>query len=288
MPENEVLYSEVKFTRRKGNTIETASSSVDAPYAEVRILKTQPSTELPGSQQVVSNRGSKFKSQRVALVVLCVLLAVVVIALCCVSYDNMQTKKSLQAMKAEHEAMKTNFTESLSEKMMSPSCPQPLPPEIKSESCLKCAKGWEQLRGKCYYFSDTYLSWEGSRHSCQNQGGDLVKIDSRVEQILLNQKLIDKMINAEDKFWIGLTDSKEENKWFWVDGSSLNTSLSFWAEREPDNWDGENPKGEDCVRMGEKAEAENLKQWFDKSCDKPHRSICEKQAVTGSRRVMCV
>eukprot|EP00064_Thunnus_orientalis_P014364 superscaffoldBa00002477_g14408 len=241
MPENEVLYSEVKFTRRKGNTIETASLSADAPYAEVRLLKTQPSTELPGSQQVVSNRGSKFKSQRVALVVLCVLLAVVVIALCCVC-----------------------------------------------DSCLKCAKGWEQLRGKCYYFSDTYSSWEMSRHFCQNQGGDLVKIDSRVEQILLNQKLIDKMINAEDKFWIGLTDSKEENKWFWVDGSSLNTSLSFWAEREPDNWDGENPEGEDCVRMGEKAEAENLKQWFDKSCDKPHKSICEKQAVTGSRRVTCV
>lgn len=121
------------------------------------------------------------------------------------------------------------------------------------------------------------------------------------------------MMLPEDKFWIGLTDSQEENKWFWVDGSPLNTrfdccesifknvlflfnqlfffcspsfSLSFWREDEPDNWKEENPEGEDCVRMGEKV-AENLKCWFDKSCDKPHKYICEKQAKDGVRRFTC-
>uniref|UniRef100_A0A3B3VVK5 C-type lectin domain-containing protein n=1 Tax=Poecilia latipinna TaxID=48699 RepID=A0A3B3VVK5_9TELE len=71
-------------------------------------------------------------------------------------------------------------------------------------TCLKCEAGWEQHGGNCYYFSTSKSSWTDSRRSCTDLGSDLVKIDSREEQ---------------DKFWIGLTDSKEEGKWLWMDGS---------------------------------------------------------------------
>ena len=115
------------------------------------------------------------------------------------------------------------------------------------------------------------------------------------------------MEEAEDKFWIGLIDSEEEGRWLWVDGSPLETrfyccenilvhfqnqshpfllilfcssclSLTFWSLNEPDNWTRNNPAGEDCVRMGEKGGAGDLKCWFDHSCDNPHKSICEKAA----------
>ncbi|XP_067468333.1 C-type lectin domain family 4 member E-like isoform X5 [Thunnus thynnus] len=286
MPETEVLYSDVKFTKKKGDTTETASSSIEATYSEVKISKTQPSTELPecstASQQAMSNGGSKVKSKKVALVILCVLLAVVVIALCYVYYHHMQTKKKYQTLTAKYKDLEKNFTETLNltQKVVPRSCPKP--PEIKlSDSRPKCDKDWEQYGGKCYYFSITNSSWEESRRDCQSQGGDLVKIDSRDEQTFLTKKLSDKMNDAEDKFWIGLTDSKKEGEWFWVDDSPLNTSLSFWQKREPDNWEEENPEGEDCVRMGEKGGPEDLNCWFDKSCDKPHKSICEKQAEKG-------
>ncbi|CAK6965865.1 C-type lectin domain family 4 member E-like, partial [Scomber scombrus] len=168
-----------------------------------------------------------------------------------------------------------------------PSCPQTPEPE-PSDSSVKCDAGWEQALGKCYYFSITYSSWKDSRRLCQSVGGDLVKIDSEEEQIFLNKTLGDIMRCHEDKFWIGLTDSKEENKWIWVDGSLLNTSLSFWFKGEPDNWNGTNLEGEDCVRMGEKGGAKDLKCWFDKSCNDPQRSICEKPEQTGRRQDVCV
>ncbi|XP_067468350.1 CD209 antigen-like protein E [Thunnus thynnus] len=238
---------------------------------------------LDSQQHAVSKGGSKVTSERVALLVLSALLVAALIVIYRVSMVNMQTKESLQMLKTKHEDVQRHLNETLSRKMVPTSCPQP--PEIKpSDSCPKCDKGWLQRGGKCYFFSITTSSWEESRRYCQSQGGDLVKIDSRDEQSFLTKELSDKMNYYEDMFWIGLTDSKEEGKWFWVDVSPLSTSLSFWRKDEPDNWKGEkgeNREGEDCVRMGEIKETKDLNCWFDKSCDVPQRSICEKQAEKG-------
>uniref|UniRef100_A0A3B3UR04 C-type lectin domain-containing protein n=1 Tax=Poecilia latipinna TaxID=48699 RepID=A0A3B3UR04_9TELE len=86
-------------------------------------------------------------------------------------------------------------------------------------TCLKCEAGWEQHGGNCYYFSTSKSSWTDSRRSCTDLGSDLVKIDSREEQMFLLERLRVLMKDDEDMFWIGLTDLKEEGKWFWVDGS---------------------------------------------------------------------
>uniref|UniRef100_A0A669DVC7 C-type lectin domain-containing protein n=1 Tax=Oreochromis niloticus TaxID=8128 RepID=A0A669DVC7_ORENI len=152
---------------------------------------------------------------------------------------------------------------------------------FKDDPCYKCEEGWEQHGGKCYYFSIRKSSWEQSRDECRAKGGDLVKIESREEDV---------MTEAEDKFWIGLTDSAVEGRWVWVDGSPLNESLKFWWGNDPDNWKGHNgeyPDGEDCARMGEKGGADDLKCWFDAFCSKPHRSICEKAGVKGQIKNVC-
>uniref|UniRef100_A0A3P9BQ44 C-type lectin domain-containing protein n=1 Tax=Maylandia zebra TaxID=106582 RepID=A0A3P9BQ44_9CICH len=84
-----------------------------------------------------------------------------------------------------------------------------------NQTGCKCEDGWEKHKGKCYYFSIS-SSWNKSRTECITKGGDLVKIDSSEEQILLQKK--------NGKFWIGLTDSAVEGRWLWVDGSPLNES----------------------------------------------------------------
>uniref|UniRef100_A0AAQ5YAX5 C-type lectin domain-containing protein n=1 Tax=Amphiprion ocellaris TaxID=80972 RepID=A0AAQ5YAX5_AMPOC len=140
---------------------------------------------------------------------------------------------------------------------------------FQDDPCPKCEEDWEHHRGKCYYFSTHKLTWEKSRNKCRDKGGDLVKIDGRNEQ-----------------FWIGLTDSEEEGQWLWVDGSPLDES--FWGHYQPDNWIWEDLKGEDCVRMGEKDGAPDLNCWFDKSCQVPHRSICEKPEKNHQNVSECV
>ncbi|XP_040909025.1 hepatic lectin-like isoform X5 [Toxotes jaculatrix] len=223
--------------------------------------------EAPASKHTNSGRGSKVTSERVALLVVCSLLAAAVIVIYQLSFAHFQTKKNLQTLREEYEAVKRNLTD---------------------DPCMKCDRGWEQHGGKCYLFSISSANWEQSRRWCQREGGDLVKIDSREEQIFLVNRVREEINNTEEKFWIGLTDSKEEGKWFWVDGSPLNTSLTFWASVEPDDWTEENPDGEDCVRMGEQPGHNDPKIWADKSCKAHHRSICEKHEENGHYALTCV
>ncbi|XP_053302295.1 C-type lectin domain family 4 member E isoform X2 [Pleuronectes platessa] len=225
MAEAEVLYN-IKSTRARGNT-DVATPSTDEPtYCNINYSETQ----RPGSKQpAASNRRSGVTSERVALLVLSVLLAAAVIAL-----------------------------------------------GVTHATCPRCEDGWEPHGGKCYFFSSVTLTWNESRKQCKSMRGDLVVINSREEQRFLQTRLRGKMENDEDKFWIGLTDSKKEDEWLWVDKTRLDQSWQFWLGKEPDNWNGENPDGENCVRMGEKDGAEDLKTWNDQSCKSVQKSICEK------------
>ncbi|CAI5691513.1 unnamed protein product [Oreochromis niloticus] len=293
MPEAEVVYSDVKFTRGKKGASEAVTPSTDSTYSEIKIAKTQPSTAQlsEGPQPAVVIKESKVTSERVVLVVLSVLLAAALIALCFTTIKIITTNKQLENL--EHHKMKceSNFTETLSKikpcSTVQPTCPGP---KVINDPCYKCEGGWEQHGRKCYYFSNNKSSWNESRDQCRAKGGDLVKIDSREEQSFLERRLTAVMNEAEDKFWIGLTDSAVEKTWVWVDGSPLNESLKFWSGKEPDNWNGTNgeyPDGEDCARMGEQGGAVDLKCWFDAFCSNPNRSICEKAGVKGQFKKVC-
>ncbi|XP_060948481.1 hepatic lectin-like [Limanda limanda] len=151
---------------------------------------------------------------------------------------------------------------------------------VTHETCPRCEDGWEPHGGKCYFFSSVWLYWTQSRKQCTSMSGDLVVINNREEQEFLVSRVSENMKKEEGRFWIGLTDSKKEGEWLWVDDTRLNTSLTFWREGQPDNRQRTNPDGrwigEDCVRMGEKKGAEDLKIWSDEHCGRLQKSICEK------------
>ncbi|XP_030597005.1 hepatic lectin-like [Archocentrus centrarchus] len=216
--------------------------------------------EALGSQSAKSNRRSKVTPELVALLVLFAILGAALIVIYRLSFEHMRTKERLKHL----EAVNKNLTDG---------------------PCDRCEAGWEHHGGKCYHFSISKSSWNQSRAECRAEGGDLVKIDNRWEQSFLDGRLRNLMNEAEDKFWIGLTDSAAEGRWMWVDNTPL--TESFWLIGEPDNWRGKTPDGEDCVRMGEKGGAPDLKNWNDASCSDPHRSICEKAKVTEQIKYVC-
>ncbi|KAI5621702.1 immune-related, lectin-like receptor 1, partial [Silurus asotus] len=133
-----------------------------------------------------------------------------------------------------------------------------------------CEKGWKSFGLKCYYFSTSKLNWTQSRDECVKKGGHLVIITSRAEQDFVSSQI-------RVTHWIGLNDLETEGEWMWVNNQPLkDTSSSFWfaeGQSEPDNWTKEDPTGENCGSLGH--ETGNIDKWFDASCRKLKRFICE-------------
>ncbi|XP_014859993.1 PREDICTED: hepatic lectin-like [Poecilia mexicana] len=224
------------------------------------------------------SRTSKLPAGGVVLPVLVGLLAAALIVIYRLSFVVLETKQSLQIMKEENEALREN----ISACQQPPAFPPPTAVNMKPP-CVQCEPGWELNQMNCYYFNTNKSSWNDSRRSCADLGSDLVKIDSREEQAFLTRRVGDIMENFWDRFWIGLTDSEEEGRWFWVDGSPLDKSLSFW-DRLPDDWKGSKgtyPEGEDCAILGTRGGSQNLKCWYDVFCSNSQKSVCEKSPETG-------
>ncbi|MGH0120300.1 UNVERIFIED_CONTAM: hypothetical protein FKN15_060708 [Acipenser sinensis] len=161
--------------------------------------------------------------------------------------------------------------------------------DISARVCEACPQTWELFNGKCYYFSTDRMNWTSSRDNCTSLGGHLVIIESDGEQRFLSGKAWNitheaKISNEEEQsHWIGLTDAVTEGTWLWVDGTRLNDKAKFWATRthdngkEPDNYKGEDPSGEDCAQLQPKRNSKET--WFDSSCKKQYKRICETKAV---------
>ncbi|XP_056597995.1 C-type lectin domain family 4 member F-like [Triplophysa dalaica] len=141
------------------------------------------------------------------------------------------------------------------------------------EFCNISAGEWTVCRG-LHYFSAEKHDWSKSRDVCISKGADLVTITSQNEQDFLVSKI-------KETHWIGLNDLDTEGRWVWVDNQTLEeTGVQFWNKREygknePDNWSDEDPSGENCASLGE--ENGNLHIWFDNSCKRQKRFICEKR-----------
>ncbi|XP_042151629.1 C-type lectin domain family 4 member E-like isoform X5 [Oncorhynchus tshawytscha] len=261
-----IVHADVKFKKHQkteGKDGATASTGNDATYSEISIPKAgrnQTSTDTdagdPDSQKGLKVKPGGYDPVKVVLVTLCFLLMGMVIGL---RFLFRQQNEELRKQKTP------------------PSCPTNTGNNDGPQP-MNCAEGWEYYGGKCYYFSPDKLTWAQSRDECITRGGHLVIIESIEEQIFLDQKTGTKIsTDSEDKFWIGLTDSINENEWLWVDNSSLSTS--FWlGDQEPDDWKGENPDGEDCARMGEPNGTIDGKSWLDVICNTTQRRICETKS----------
>ncbi|XP_026552036.1 low affinity immunoglobulin epsilon Fc receptor-like [Pseudonaja textilis] len=130
---------------------------------------------------------------------------------------------------------------------------------INASGCQVCPKGWLLNKEKCYYFQMGSEAWSQAQRRCEAYGSQLVVIDDWSMQIFLTQHTKGKT------FWIGLSDIHSENKFVWVDKSTL--SFKAWNIGEPNN----SGHGQDCVVMNSNG------RWEDRECGRSVDGwICEK------------
>ncbi|XP_039533074.1 CD209 antigen-like protein E isoform X2 [Pimephales promelas] len=214
-------------------------------------FRTEANTHQPQRTGSDSVRNRSSRAAAVCLVLLCVLLLTAVIVLCV----QLHTKSTNYT--EERDRLLTNITRLTEE---------------RDQLILKKRDGWTYYKSSFYYMPNETKSWTESRRYCRERGADLIIINNSEEQDFV-KNMIGKAI-----VWIGLTDSVEEGRWKWVDGTNMTSS--FWGSAgsgvsaEPNGG-----KVENCgltVAVPKLPEWPNLVGWLDEACTKDYQWICEK------------
>ncbi|XP_056597367.1 C-type lectin domain family 4 member E-like [Triplophysa dalaica] len=138
-----------------------------------------------------------------------------------------------------------------------------------------CPSDWHYFSGSCYFISVDSEDWPDSQAFCKHRGGHLAIIHTPEEQTFIWDLLPRGHWNA---YWIGISDEKVEDDWYWVDGTKL--VGGFWEDGEPNNHD----EDEDCCYMVKTEVLSRIatKSWYDAPCYMFRRRICEKEIDASS------
>nr|XP_055064547.1 CD209 antigen-like protein E [Misgurnus anguillicaudatus] len=257
---SKVFYDNI--IRTKGMKSERVEMTVDiyesADTVRDHDLKTDINTQQPpqhtGSEHV---RMRRYRSVTVCLVLLCVLLLTAVIVLCVlINTNNQQFNIKSKNITEERDQLLTKYTNITEERdELIVQCGQRKDLTFKG---VVLTDGWIYYQSSLYFISSEKKNWTESRRYCRERGADLIIINNKEEQDFVKNAGI-------QQIWIGLSDSDEEGRWKWVDGSTL--SSSFWGPGEPNGG-----RRENCVES-------YPSEWNDISCNKALKWICEKNIL---------
>ena len=141
-------------------------------------------------------------------------------------------------------------------------CEAPTPPRGSRAKGLTC-NGKRFTIEKTDYCLEAPARWDVAQRTCVTNGGELAMIDTDAENNALFHALKPKFGVAN--LWIGLSDEAIENRFRWISGEPLETTI--WRPGEPNDSGG----AEDCVEW---VLADG--RWNDLPCNTPRPSLCEK------------
>ncbi|XP_052797657.1 perlucin-like protein [Mya arenaria] len=133
---------------------------------------------------------------------------------------------------------------------------------IQTEIHTSCKDGWVAFDGSCYVFGDSDLDFVSAELYCRQYGGQLVHVNSAVENAFLKAFLLK---HHKQHSWIGIQDTEVEGIWKLF---GTNTLAPFTDFRPGDGGD---HATEDCVVFQNSA----TMLWIDVLCESRYRPICE-------------
>lgn len=126
-----------------------------------------------------------------------------------------------------------------------------------SPAKLKCPKDWLSHRDKCFHVSQAPSNWNKGLTDCGGKGATLLLVQDQEEL-----RFVQNMTKGKDRsFWIGLSYTLPDEKWKWINGSTLNPdALSITGDTE---------KGS-CASVSQD-------KVLSESCDSDNIWICQKE-----------
>jgi len=149
-------------------------------------------------------------------------------------------------------------------------------PQAVCPSNLYTVVGPPGFWSSCYLIGgEGQLDWQAAREFCQDKGGDLVAIESEIEDKFLDKEI--RKLSNTFSYWIGGSDggrlSLKKGDWFWV-GSNEKINYSHWSYNTPNNKNG----NEDCLSLSNS-------NWDDLPCSTKQPVICEAKVPSASTQV---
>jgi hypothetical protein len=128
---------------------------------------------------------------------------------------------------------------------------------------LICPARYDIKFGNHSYVGIGFLSWQAAQTDCQNDGGNLIEVESAAEDAELKRQL--EMAGAI-RAWMGLRDPDNDGSYTWLDGSTT----AQYANFDPV------PGSDECVYIGTDAGINNEGgRWYTDSCNVQRVAVCE-------------
>ncbi|XP_038869157.1 C-type lectin domain family 4 member E-like isoform X2 [Salvelinus namaycush] len=131
-----------------------------------------------------------------------------------------------------------------------------------------CSEEWWSFQDSCYLASKRKLNWNSAEEKCIELGAQLLVLNSEDELDYISQ-----VIDAGERYWVGLVERTQEGHWTWVDGTDYKSTPHFWDKGQPDNWQ-VGVSGEDCGQLHD-GPHRRRKLWNDADCNLTYNYICE-------------